>query len=512
MRFPSRLLCLGILLVTTANGSSEACSTDDDCSLNGLCTAGQCQCAEPWGGPDCQILQRGKPPSKAFAGVYGYSPNVSSWGGNVVTDPVTGHHHLFVTEIAGGCGLSSWGSHSRIAHAVSTSNVSGPYTRAGVAVPHQSHNPQALQYSPTQWLIFHIFPGSNSSIGPCPTPAPPSPPPAALCSKLNPVPGFDCHPGECGGDTPGPAPNCGHYLAWVTLNCTFNDPTCSRAAAAACAAHPECVSFSVSTAQDGKTQLFSAGNASLRHNPAWSTYVRTGAPFAHTEDALHNHMGISVWGFTARDTVGASGGSSIHTATSPDGPFSPLQTDYPSCNNPSPWKMKNGTLVVACTWRIITAPKPEGPWTELAPITISPTTRKGVSAAWEDPFLWQDERGHWHILSHTYTREGAGPLNSISGHLFSRDLIHWSVAPLEPYGNVVQYADGTNQTFSTMERPKLYFNTEGVPTHLTNGVSPVYPCDTCIVGDSPPGGGCCWCKVTPGEDYTYTLMQPLGGS
>ena len=39
--------------------------------------------------------------------------------------------------------------------------------------------------------------------------------------------------------------------------------------------------------------------------------------------------------------------------------------------------------------------------------------------------------------------------------------------------------DGTSQAFSTMERPKLMFNREGDPTHITNGVSPVYPCDSC---------------------------------
>jgi len=43
----------------------------------------------------------------------------------------------------------------------------------------------------------------------------------------------------------------------------------------------------------------------------------------------------------------------------------------------------------------------------------------------------------------------------------------------------VHYADGSSQAFSTMERPKLMFNSEGNPTHITNGVSPVYPCDSC---------------------------------
>ena len=85
------------------------------------------------------------------------------------------------------------------------------------------------------------------------------------------------------------------------------------------------------------------------------------------------------------------------------------------------------------------------------------------------------------------------------------------MSPDEPYNNIVRFADNTSQTFSTMERPKLMFDKDGNPTHITNGVSPVYPCDSCKgFGDAPRGGGCCWCKVTPGEDWTYTLMQPLG--
>ena len=35
-------------------------------------------------------------------------------------------------------------------------------------------------------------------------------------------------------------------------------------------------------------------------------------------------------------------------------------------------------------------------------IKITPSTRMGVAGNWEDPFLWQDVTGMWHILSHTY--------------------------------------------------------------------------------------------------------------
>lgn len=211
-------------------------------------------------------------------------------------------------------------------------------------------------------------------------------------------------------------------------------------------------------------------------------------------------------------------GSGLHSASSPFGPWSPVAAYHSmNCNNPSPWVLANKTILLLCTWEIYTAPKPEGPYTvlpqhgnTLSNLNTNSSCGHASGRCWEDPFLFQDERGHWHILSHTYTEQGAGPLNSISGHLFARD-VHgpWTVSPVEPYSNIVRYTDGTEQTFSTVERPKLVFNERGVPTHLINGVSPVYPCDSC--GGGPPGQGwCCWCKLTAGLDYTYTLMQPLG--
>ena len=218
---------------------------------------------------------------------------------------------------------------------------------------------------------------------------------------------------------------------------------------------------------------------------------------------------------------GQHNGSGLHSASSPYGPWTPVAGYHGvNCNNPSPWVLANKTILLLCDgpWgKIYTAPKPEGPYTvlpqhgnTLSNLNANSNCGHASGRCWEDPLLFQDERGNWHILSHTYTEQGAGPLNSISGHLFATD-VHgpWTVSPVEPYSNIVRYTDSTEQTFATVERPKLVFNERGVPTHLINGVSPVYPCSSC--GGGPPGQGwCCWCKLTAGMDYTYTLMQPLG--
>ena len=55
-----------------------------------------------WGGEQCNLLQF-QPVS--FPQGYGMTPNVTSWGGNIVPDPVDGRFHLFVAEMVNKCPL-----------------------------------------------------------------------------------------------------------------------------------------------------------------------------------------------------------------------------------------------------------------------------------------------------------------------------------------------------------------------------------------------------------------------
>jgi hypothetical protein len=90
-------------------------------------------------------------------------------------------------------------------------------------------------------------------------------------------------------------------------------------------------------------------------------------------------------------------------------------------------------------------------------------------------------------------------------------------SPHEPYGNEVRRTDGSTDRFATLERPKLVFADAADPhrpTHIINGVSPVWldgpdPCAVC--GPSAGDTHCSHCKQQVGIDWTYTLMQPLGG-
>jgi len=142
------LLCL-VLVV----GSTRACNTDVDCNYNGVCTNGNCQCDYSWSGSACTTINF-KPVGPG--GAYGFSPNVTSWGGNPVL--VGNTYHLLVTEIINHCGLCTWGSNSHVIHATSN-NLLGPYAYQNEALPVWSHNPQVVVDRSSGnpiYLLFHI--------------------------------------------------------------------------------------------------------------------------------------------------------------------------------------------------------------------------------------------------------------------------------------------------------------------------------------------------------------------
>ena len=44
---------------------AQACATDFDCSLNGLCSSGACACDSPWSGAACETLVYAVTPARA---------------------------------------------------------------------------------------------------------------------------------------------------------------------------------------------------------------------------------------------------------------------------------------------------------------------------------------------------------------------------------------------------------------------------------------------------------------
>jgi len=139
--------------------------------------------------------------------------------------------------------------------------------------------------------------------------------------------------------------------------------------------------------------------------------------------------------------------------------------------------------------------------------------RRGLSLEggrqWEDPNLWFDKRGNWHIVFHVYCT-GLWPVYCISGHAYSQDGFDWIFSPVEPYGGTVHFTDGSSFSFATRERPKFIFSDDShtTPVALINGVSPQPAGEAC---NSCEHKDCSSCKNTKGRDWTYTLLQPLKG-
>lgn len=212
------------------------------------------------------------------------------------------------------------------------------------------------------------------------------------------------------------------------------------------------------------------------------------------------------------DVTTPTAGSTLHIATSPYGPFTPSQP-LPSCNNPAPWLAANGTWFAVCDgfelWR--TEDVVSQPWEHVVTIRA---TGSPISGNYEDPFFFIDARGNWHILYHVYRTGGESAHNCtpgndgavVSGHYFSQDGLSWITSPTMPYLNVITLADGTNQLLTTRERPKMIFNSDGEPTHLSNGVCPSPGNWNTPISCPQVQTGCVDCKY---NDWDFTNVSPL---
>lgn len=199
-------------------------------------------------------------------------------------------------------------------------------------------------------------------------------------------------------------------------------------------------------------------------------------------------------------------GSSVHVSNSPYGPWTPILTPLPGCNNPSQMQHPNGTWFLVCdSTSLYSGPNVTGPFTSLDYISI---TRGNSPGIFEDSFLFFDPRGNWHIFFHTYTMSCDTPLcdpTAISGHSFSEDGLTWFSSYEQPYFNTVNITDGSVVQMSTRERPKLLFDpVSGLPTHLSNGICPTPHC---------PPQAAIQCKVqgiSANVGYwDHTLVVPL---
>jgi len=140
--------------------------------------------------------------------------------------------------------------------------------------------------------------------------------------------------------------------------------------------------------------------------------------------------------------LAASGGwsSLVHRAKTPAGPWEPLPSiPKTGCNNPAPAFAKNGTLYVLCSsssiWRS-SEPTSAAAWQKVVSVNLNDSPWTGGKPSpflkVEDPYLYQDKNGNWHLLVHLYDYRDGWPVNPnqtmpvlVSGHAYSMDLTTW---------------------------------------------------------------------------------------
>eukprot|EP01097_Dermamoeba_algensis_P007718 TRINITY_DN4928_c0_g1_i1.p1 TRINITY_DN4928_c0_g1~~TRINITY_DN4928_c0_g1_i1.p1 ORF type:complete len:386 (+),score=47.68 TRINITY_DN4928_c0_g1_i1:161-1318(+) len=158
--------------------------------------------------------------------------------------------------------------------------------------------------------------------------------------------------------------------------------------------------------------------------------------------------------------------------------------------NPSPFVFDDGSILLAyrgCPFNcdgnelinLAYANSFAGPYKRLqnVPIFNNPN---------EDPFIYRDQRGNWHLLMHSLESNGGFGGPNIGRHAFSRDGVRWQFNNRTlAYNTTVHFTDGSVLEFGRRERPQLFFNEAGEPTHLVNGVQE---------------------KNSP---MSYTLIQPI---
>jgi hypothetical protein len=447
------------------------------CHLNGFCTAaGVCSCDKPWNGTSCATL-RFKP--VAFPQGYGQVPRVTTWGGGAIVDPGTRKYHAFVSRMSNGCFLETCGANSRVDHAVAD-NISGPYEFVDVAVPTWAHNtaPFALGNASTEGKYAIVIIGNGNS-----------------------------------------APDGGH-------NCNSSQP-CSFPANAS---GVHCQGLFADASGDA-----SADDCAVRCCNDWRCTHWQWAPRTSVSDggcwhgSCQHSVRNSSWVGGSRPPPPSQPppppppfpkGSNIHVTDSLSGPWRPLQNDLgqidtPSgtgCNNPAPWQHPNGTIFCLCnSGALLRSEKLVGPWQFVSAVHLG---NEHVPGSYEDPDLYTDSHGYFHILFHVYSSQPTLTCvnATVSAHVFSIDGYTWWTSNERPYTNAVERVDGgAPLVLSTRERPKLFFDASGQMTALFNGVCATW-CRPPSLGGVGPETGCVDCKYRSSPTFTLVQEFDLGHS
>ena len=152
-----------VLVITSTILHVNACHTDDDCSLLGICdvATGLCDCDPGWHGKDCGVGIFDDYDDVNHLGYVNHS--AASWGGRPLF--INGKWQLFATEIANHCPLILFMNNSMVIRAESTTDsAAGPYAHAGVVRLPFAHNPTAIGPTPDGYYLVYLIGGVSPGV------------------------------------------------------------------------------------------------------------------------------------------------------------------------------------------------------------------------------------------------------------------------------------------------------------------------------------------------------------
>ena len=217
---------------------------------------------------------------------------------------------------------------------------------------------------------------------------------------------------------------------------------------------------------------------------------------------VHAHKRYSLW---------LAGG--VYLADSLDGPFERIANfSYPG-GNPAPvfhdgaWYYTNSPCHSVWTTSALV---PGAEWTLHGGIDHSNVPENWIP---EDPHLWVDTRGNWHIVNHAYNvHEWENCSTSLlSTHFFSKDgkTWHFLKEAVQPYSHTVDYDDGTSHSFVTIERPSMFFDEHGQLTHIHLAADLVTGNEGCGARPKYSSFGHCPCVNCKYADHGGTTIIAL---
>jgi len=422
------------------------CTSDWNCSLGGECSYGICKC-DPWfTGKNCALLNLA-PASSLDQGLQ--LPGYRTWCGHCVHDPEANRFVGLFSVMVGHCSLWAWGTASGIVIAEANKSE-GPYRlldakRGGqtdtledaIVIPPYAHNAY-VAFDPTEklYLLFHIGEANT--------------PRKHWCN-------------QSGGDI--------SQRTWAgraVLPTTSITTTTTMFSVSLGGPVDESMRLNTSTTSATTFPTTTVTTSTTTDpRPAWAE-----AP-GGISDVPFDFIGVSV-------------------AKSPSGPWSETRrielfnqsnndwvTGYFS--NPAPFIFKNGTTLLYGKCR--TCPKGWGKAPECiclfrasnwkGPYKLLSASEPLINLEGEDPAVFQDPRGNFHLLSNINTWHARClPGEAGGGHAWSRDGLTWSEVHLGAFGPLVELANGSSLHAAYTERPAVYQDPEtGVPTTFFVGLS-----------------------------------------